>query len=94
MASESLQGQAPQSSSEFEKLTASGIWKGENESDVELMENYDDNPLSYAYMLCVRTCVCVYVCVCVFVCDVCSHVCVLLEKHVMRAYYILARGGF
>lgn len=54
MASEPLQGEQEQAqgcSSEFEKLTASGVWKGENESDVELMENYDDNPLS-----CVTVC--------------------------------------
>lgn len=52
MATEAPQeGQAaevPRNSSEFEKLTASGIWKGENESDVEVMENYDENPLSDA----------------------------------------------
>ena len=58
MASEALQD--GQSSSEFEKLTANGIWKGENESDVELMENYDDNPLSYATSnVCVECVVCV-----------------------------------
>ena len=49
-------------SSEIEGLTASGVWKGENESDVELMENYDDNPLSY-----VGICVCVLK-VCVYKC--------------------------
>ena len=29
-----------------EQLTAGGIWKGENESDVEQMEGFDTNPLA------------------------------------------------
>ena len=28
------------------RLTAGGIWKGENESDPELVESYDTNPLA------------------------------------------------
>ena len=31
---------------EAEQLTAGGIWKGENESDVEQMEGFDTNPLA------------------------------------------------
>ena len=29
------------------KLTAGGVWKGENETDPELMEEKDQHPLTY-----------------------------------------------
>lgn len=32
-------------SSEIYRLTACGVWKGENESDAELMEGYESSPL-------------------------------------------------
>lgn len=31
---------------EIDHLTAGGIWKGENESDAEQAEGFDDNPLA------------------------------------------------
>ena len=34
-----------ENSSEIYKVTASGIWKGENESDAELMDGYENSPL-------------------------------------------------
>ena len=31
---------------EADHLAAGGIWKGENESDAEQVEEFDDNPLA------------------------------------------------
>ncbi len=41
------------------KLTAGGVWKGENETDPELMEEKDKHPLTYVismftYLVCYK----------------------------------------